>query len=101
MKPFDSFIESRTRDIARRTGRRNFLGRLGLILVGDRPFPCFQSHGRPRNPNPTLESQHPPKTSKGRKETQRAVNTGGTARSTDLSVPAVAAARSRVRLVPK
>ena len=29
----DSFMEARTREIARRTDRRNFLGRFGLLPI--------------------------------------------------------------------
>ena len=66
MKPFDSFIERRTRDVARRTGRRTFLGRLGLLLVGGSTIPLLpisraaaQSTSNPRVPAPTEEIEGP------------------------------------------
>ena len=66
MKPFDSFIENRARDIARRIGRRHFLGRLGLLLVGGSALPLLpisraaaQSSSNPRIPTPTEDIEGP------------------------------------------
>ncbi len=62
MKPFDSFIENRARTVARRTDRRNFLGRLGMFLVGGTVLPLLpisraaaDSKPNPRVPAPTEE----------------------------------------------
>ena len=66
MKLFDSFIENRTRDIARRTDRRNFLGRLGLLLIGGTALPLLpvsraaaQSSPNPRVQAPTEDIEGP------------------------------------------
>jgi methylamine dehydrogenase light chain len=37
----DAFVEGRARDVARRTDRRNFLGRLGTLLVGGAALPLL------------------------------------------------------------
>ena len=66
MKLFDSFIENRARDIARRTDRRNFLGLLGLLLVGGTALPLLpisraaaQSSPNPRVPAPIEDIEGP------------------------------------------
>ena len=63
---FDSFIEKRAREIARRTDRRRFLGRLGQILVGGAALPLLpisraaaQSQPNPRVPAPAENIEGP------------------------------------------
>jgi len=60
MTAFDSFIEKRAREVARRTDRRGFLGRLGLLLVGGSALPLLpisraaaESRPDPRVPAPS------------------------------------------------
>ena len=52
MSLLDSIFESRARELARRTGRRTFLGRLGLLLVGGAALPLLpisRAAGQPTN----------------------------------------------------
>ena len=66
MTRFDRFFEGRAREIARRSGRRSFLGRLGALLVGGAALPLLpisraaaQSRSGPRVPRPDEDIDGP------------------------------------------
>ena len=63
---FDSFIEARTRKLARQTDRRRFLGRLGQLLIGGATLPLLpisraaaQTQSNPRVPAPSETIEGP------------------------------------------
>jgi len=64
---FDSFVEARARAVSRRTGRRHFLGRIGLLLMGGATLPLLPisraaangNQANPRIPAPSEKIDGP------------------------------------------